>query len=142
MRLVTWNCCRGAYLKKAPLLNALAPDIAVIQECARPATATDQCLWFGDNPRQGVAVAANGRYRIRALPAVPGVPRYAIPVEVTGPNHFLLIAVWSKVVKTAPTSRASCGRSSCIASCSLNTVRFWPVISTPTPPGTATIVLA
>src|SRR5271165_297011 len=102
MRLVTWNCCRGAYLKKAPLLNALAPDIGVIQECARPATATDQCLWFGDNPRQGVAVAANGRYRIFALPAVPGVPRYAIPVEVTGPNHFLLIAVWSKGGQDSP----------------------------------------
>jgi len=102
MRLVTWNCCRGAYLRKTPLLDALAPDIAVIQECARPIVANDQCLWFGDNPRQGIAVLANGRYRIRALPPVPEVPRYAIPIEVTGPTNFLLIAVWSKGGQDSP----------------------------------------
>jgi exonuclease III len=96
MRLVTWNCCRGPFLKHASLLGALAPDIAVIQECAKPTTQTDQCLWFGDNPRQGIAVWANGKYRIRALPTVAEVPRYAIPVEVFGPTNFLLIAVWAK----------------------------------------------
>ena len=87
----------SAYLKTAALLDGLAPDIAVLQECARPTTETDQCLWFGDNPRQGVAVFANGLYRIRALPAVAAVPPYSIPVEVTGPSNFLLIAVWAKV---------------------------------------------
>jgi hypothetical protein len=96
MRLVTWNCCRGTYLKKSSFLDTLAPDIAVIQECAKPRCQTDQCLWFGHNPHQGIAVFANGPYRIRALPAVPGIPRYAIPVEVAGPTNFLLIAVWSK----------------------------------------------
>jgi len=96
MRLVTWNCCRGTYQKKASLLDALAPDIAVLQECARPATETNQCLWFGANPLQGIAVIAHGQYRIRALPTVPEVPLYSIPVEVTGPTNFLLIAVWTK----------------------------------------------
>ena len=102
MRLVTWNCCRGAYLKKASLLDALAPDIAVIQECAKPTTETDQCLWFGHNPRQGIAVFANGPYRIGALPKVARVPRSAIPVEVIGPTNFLLIAVWSKGGQASP----------------------------------------
>ena len=102
MRLVTWNCSRGPYLKNASLLGALAPDIAVIQECARPANETDQCLWFGDNRHQGIAVFANGPYRIRALPAVAEVPRYAIPVEVIGPTNFLLIAVWSKGRQDSP----------------------------------------
>jgi exodeoxyribonuclease III len=96
MRLVTWNCCRGPYRKNASLLDPLAPDIAALQECARPATQTDQCLWFGDNPHQGIAIFAKGPYRIRALPAVAEVPRYAIPVEVIGPTNFVLIAVWSK----------------------------------------------
>ena len=59
-------------------------------------TETDQCLWFGDNPRQGIAVVASGSYRLRALPVIAGVPRYAIPVEVVGPTNFLLLAVWSK----------------------------------------------
>lgn len=59
-------------------------------------TENDQCLWFGDNPCSGVAVFANGPYRIRALPPVADVPLYCIPVEVTGPTNFLLIAVWAK----------------------------------------------
>jgi hypothetical protein len=96
MRLVTWNCCRGSYSQKASFLEALAPDIAVIQECAKPTCETDQCLWFGHNPRQGIAVFANGPYRIRALPRAARVPRYAIPIKVAGPTNFLLIAVWSK----------------------------------------------
>ena len=102
MRLVTWNCCRGAYLKNASLLQVLAPDIAVLQECAKPVAQSDQCLWFGDNPRQGIAVVANGFYRIRALAAVADVPRYAIPIEVTGPINFILIAVWSKADQEKP----------------------------------------
>ena len=36
MRLVTWNCCRGAYARKAPLLDSLAPDIAVLNYCFIP----------------------------------------------------------------------------------------------------------
>lgn len=101
MRLVTWNCC-GAYAKKASFLRALAPDIAVIQECEKPKCEDDRCLWFGDNPRKGVAVFANGRYRISGLPGVADVPRYAIPVEVVGPINFVIIAVWSKRNKDAP----------------------------------------
>src|SRR5258708_31698936 len=102
MRLVTWNCCRGPYLKNASLLDVLAADIAVIQEAARPEAQTDQCLWLGDNPRQGIAVFTRGPYRIRALPAAAQVPRYVIPVEVTGPTSYLLIAVWSKGGQESP----------------------------------------
>ena len=96
MRVVTWNCCRGPYLKNASLLDVFAPDIAVIQECAKPAAETRQCLWFGDNPRQGIAVVANGPYRLRRITPIAGVPRYVIPVKVVGPNNFLLLAVWAK----------------------------------------------
>lgn len=52
MRLVTWNCCRGPYARKMPLLDALAPDIAVVQECAKPEFQSPNCLWFGDNPNK------------------------------------------------------------------------------------------
>jgi len=44
LRLVTWNCCCGPFSKKVPLLDLLMPDIAVIQECPRPATTSDQRL--------------------------------------------------------------------------------------------------
>lgn len=100
MRIVTWNCCRGAYAKKAPLLDALAPDIAVIQECAKPVIESDTLLWFGDNPRQGLAVQSFGHYRLRALPRVDDVPKFVFPVEVIGPECFSLLAVWSKGKQT------------------------------------------
>ena len=79
-----------------PHLDRLTPDITVVQECAKPETESDQCLWFGDNPRQGLAVRASGSYRLRALEQVPDVPPYVVPVEVTGPNSFTLFAIWSK----------------------------------------------
>lgn len=96
MHLVTWNSCRGAYAKKAPLLDVLAPDIAVIQECSRPAIESETCLWFGDNPRQGIAIRATPPYRVRRLPALEGVPKYVVPISVEGPLEFTILAVWTK----------------------------------------------
>ena len=96
MRLVTWNCCRGPYAKKAPLLDLLAADIVVIQECGKPTVETESCLWFGDNPRQGIAVKCSERYRLKALATVDGVPKFVFPVQVVGPESFSLLVVWSK----------------------------------------------
>ena len=77
---------------------------------------SDKCLWFGDNPRQGIAVRTSNQYRIRALPTAADVPKFVFPVEVVGPEHFTLLAVWSKggqkyryvmgVVKAIQTYRA------------------------------------
>ena len=131
MRLVTWNCCRGPYLKKVQLLDILAPDIAVIQECARPVTQTDRCLWFGDNPRQGLAVQAYSQYRLRALPLIADVPNYVIPVEVIGPNHFLLIAVWSKRDPRGHYVEGVVRAVQRIAVFSHSTQRCWLATSTP-----------
>lgn len=96
LRLVTWNCCRGAYLRKVPLLDALSPDIAVIQECARPTVESETCLWFGDNPRQGLAIQAMPPYRLERLPILRRVPKYVVPVAVSGPVAFTVLAVWAK----------------------------------------------
>ena len=52
-------------------------------------------LWFGDNPHKSIAVTASEGYRVSSLPSLE-VPRYTIPVQVTGPLSFLLLAVWSK----------------------------------------------
>lgn len=95
MRLITWNCCRGAYSKNVSLLDALAPDIAVIQECARPLVVSPNCLWFGDNPKQGILIQASAPYQIRALPVLPDAPKFVIPVSVSGPRNFTLFAVWT-----------------------------------------------
>ncbi len=89
----------ASYEKKAGLLDALEADVSVIQECARPSEESESLLWFGDNPRQGPAVAARGDYRLRRVRRARGVPKYVVPVEVTGPRSFLLFAVWTKTAQ-------------------------------------------
>jgi len=78
------------------LLDRYAPDISVVQECPRPEVQNDHCLWFGDNPKQGIAVFAKEPFSVRALPQLQEVPAYAFPVQVIGPVTFVLLAVWSK----------------------------------------------
>jgi hypothetical protein len=102
MRLATWNCCRGPIGKKLSRLGLLAPDIAVVQECPRPSAETNQSLWFGDNPRLGLAVFASGLYRIRTLPNLAAAPPYLVPIEVAGPINFLLIGIWAMKNPGAP----------------------------------------
>lgn len=96
MILATWNCCRGAYASKIPLLAPLAPDIAVVPECAVPTAQSETCLWFGDNPRQGIAIAASNGYQLRALPVKARIPKFVIPIQVVGPESFILFAIWTK----------------------------------------------
>ena len=96
MRLVTWNCCRGAFDRKVPLLDRLSADVAVVQECGKPSAESSNCLWFGDNPRQGVAVVASNGYSLARLPSPTDIPKFMCPVKVTGPREFNLLAVWSK----------------------------------------------
>ena len=95
MRLVTWNACKGQFGHKFPMLNELRPDIAVVQEIEVPHAQTDQVLWFGDNPQLGMAVVAGKGYTLQALPPLPDVPKYVIPVAVDGPVPFVLFAVWT-----------------------------------------------
>jgi exonuclease III len=101
MRIITWNCARGPHEKKVSLLRALGFDIAVIQECSKPDSVSDQRLWFGTNPRQGIAVLAGGEYRLSVLPQLE-VPDYVIPIQVEGPQSFVLFAVWAKANRGYP----------------------------------------
>ena len=96
MRIATWNCCRGSLDRKVSALEGISPDIAIIQECAEPEVKNSQCLWFGDNPKQGILVKAYGDYRLEALQQKTDAPKFVIPVKVTGPREFVLFAVWSK----------------------------------------------
>lgn len=101
LRLTTWNCCRGAYSRKAPMLDALAPDVAVLQEVARPRDDAEaaRIAWRGDNPHQGMAVLARGAWTVEPLPPEPDVPRYALPLRVRGPRPFQLLSVWAQTQK-------------------------------------------
>ena len=71
MRLVAWNC-NGAFHRKSAVLAALAPDVAILSECAdleilrrkAPPFAPTGALWMGDNPQRGLAVFSFGGYRL------------------------------------------------------------------------------
>ena len=95
MRLVTWNAGRGQFSKKAPWIEHLQADVAVIQEIARPRTAQAGVCWFGVNPNQGVAVLARPPYTVTPLPENPIAPKYFVPFQIQGPTAFTLFAVWT-----------------------------------------------
>jgi exodeoxyribonuclease-3 len=77
------------------LAATLEPTVSVVQECPKPKQDNPALLWFGDNIRQGIAVVASPGYHLAPLPTKEA-PRFLIPVQVTGPVSFLLLAVWAK----------------------------------------------
>jgi Endonuclease/Exonuclease/phosphatase family len=97
MRIATWNCYRGDCLARAAELEPLDPDIAVIQECARPAApkVAGRCAWFGANAAHGVGVVARKPFRVRRGPIDPRLDHSAYPAIVTGPVRFHVLAVWA-----------------------------------------------
>lgn len=96
MRLLTWNVASGDRAKRAALLAQIPADIVTLQEVPRPDASSDQHLWFGTNPNKGVSIQAFGDYRLKELPTRDEAPQYFIPVEVSGPQSFVLFAVWSQ----------------------------------------------
>jgi len=94
MRIVVWNA-HQALDRKQDALNWLRPDIAVIPECANDIEAPEGCFqWVGNNHSKGLGVLSYGDYRLRALESDPDV-KWAIPISVTGPHAFFLLALWN-----------------------------------------------
>src|SRR5262245_28261081 len=98
VRLVTWNCCSGPLARKLTDLATLEADIAVVPECPRIEEQTGTVVWRGSRPAKkgkraaegrpakGLAVFATGPWRVHRAPAPRGLPRYALPVQVSGPE--------------------------------------------------------
>ena len=107
MRIVTWNCCRGKFADKAGFVRALAPDIAVIQECGRPTEESPNLRWVGDNPRQGVAVIAADGWSIEPVAVAAELQRWIVPFHVSGAVEFTLVATWVMPDRSSY-SRAMC----------------------------------
>jgi exodeoxyribonuclease-3 len=102
VRLVAWNC-RSAFHRKFECLLDLAPDVAVVAECAnlellgRDATglAPTSAVWVGSNPRKGLGVFSFGPYRLMQHRRYDPAITYALPIRVEGPTSFRLLAVWA-----------------------------------------------
>jgi exodeoxyribonuclease III len=102
MRLITWNC-KGAFHRKHEFAVALRPDILIVPECEK-LSRIQQMLdsrvvrsfeWFGSNPRKGLAVISYGDYKLDVHPSYDPSHRWIVPLSVSGPVPFVLLAVWT-----------------------------------------------
>jgi exodeoxyribonuclease-3 len=104
MRIVAWNC-NMALDRKVDVLLDLAPDIAVVCECAEPerlrtrsrsAWMQSEPVWIGRNPHKGLAVFAFNGYAARLADLYQPSLRYVAPVHISGPTECNLLAVWAQ----------------------------------------------
>lgn len=98
MRIASWNCARGPLERKLAALHSLQPDVAVVCEAPPPPDPSDQVLWFPSEEglsKLGIQVRAYGDYQVERLPRAAGLPACVVPVKVSGPVEFNLLAVWT-----------------------------------------------
>lgn len=89
--------------RKIEALLGLAPDIAVVCECAEPGRLLTRsewlqgnAVWVGGNPHKGLAVFAFNGYRARLADDYHPSLRWIAPVHVEGPTDCNLLAVWAQ----------------------------------------------
>ena len=104
MRLITWNCNMALH-RKLEALHSLAPDIAVLSECACPDIVAERAglaslgadsVWVGTNRHKGLVVLGFNRYRVALDERYEASHRYVAPVQVSGRRRFNLLAVWAQ----------------------------------------------
>ena len=113
MRVMTWNC-RGRLGHKKELLQHVAPDIAVVQECSREdSRLLDRGAQFFWQSKQIDPAAPKGLGILSFNPSIvmhplplpdqwssltksdPGRMDVIVPVEVLAPVRLNVLAVWS-----------------------------------------------
>jgi exodeoxyribonuclease III len=105
MRIVVWNCNMALH-RKIDRLLALKPDVAVVPECATPELLRQKAALFipehfrwmaVKSEHKGLGVFAFGRYGLELPPGIDPDPelRVMLPLRVTGPTPFNLLAAWS-----------------------------------------------
>ena len=97
IRIVTWNCQGGPFNECLTEITKLNPDIAVIQEINRPDMQNKNCLWVcGKVPFKGVAIVTFNGYSLNQIPRNPKASDVFVPVNITGPIKFNLMALWTQ----------------------------------------------
>lgn len=105
MKLTTWNCAGGFAKKQSAIFADDGPDIAVIQECSKESTEISlpdrySAMWVGDDLNKGIGVFfKTNRWNVRRLEDTTHDIRWIVPFQVTGPESFTLIAVWTHEAK-------------------------------------------
>jgi exonuclease III len=104
MKIVVWNC-KMALSRKWQFLQNLSPDIAVIPECSKNSIETAanfgfEGRWFGENPQKGLGVVVAQAWAI--ADSKEPQHKWIAPLQIRGPENFLLIAVWASQVSKNP----------------------------------------
>lgn len=103
MRLVAWNCNMGLH-GKLHRLRELQPDLAIIPECASPdilrrkvgLDAPTEMQWIrGKSDHKGLGVFAFNGYTLTPFAGYVDGIRFVLPLIVSGPTTFHLLAVWA-----------------------------------------------
>ena len=101
MRIVSWNC-NGALRNKLELLDALKPDVCIVQECENPATTrharykawAGNALWVGDNPHRGLGVFAGSGLHVESVALDADGLQLFLPCLIN--QRIALLAAWTK----------------------------------------------
>jgi hypothetical protein len=102
LRLTTWNC-KGGFRQKQAAVARLQPDVLIVPEAPRFTGAAEMLggapvksiEWFGDDPRKGLGVISYGEYALTVRDDYDPSLRWIVPLRVTGPQSFTLLAVWT-----------------------------------------------
>lgn len=102
MRVVTWNCNMALH-NKVDRLMSLAPDVAIIPECAKPEVlrrkapsfAYSDSEWEGWHPDKGLGVFTFGGLSLKRHDSWETRFPIFLPVEVRGAANLNLLAVWA-----------------------------------------------
>ncbi len=68
----------------------------MVPECPRLIRRPGEVAWIGKNPRRGLGVLAGAPWRLERIPIPRRLPRLVLPLLITGPTTFLLLAIWAQ----------------------------------------------
>jgi exodeoxyribonuclease III len=99
-----------AFRKKANILLELKPDLAIISECVSleklifPLNPADpkKKIWIGENLNKGIGIFSFSDLEIELHSSYDPEFKYIVPIQVSGNEQFILIAVWAKQNKVKP----------------------------------------
>ncbi|NMH73549.1 endonuclease/exonuclease/phosphatase family protein [Bacillus sp. RO2] len=108
MKILTWNCTM-CFRDKIDHVLPMKADILIIPECESrekwkekdSEKGISQFMWFGDNPNKGLGVLSmSDSFQINLHPSYNHAFRYIVPLEVSGQENFILLAVWAQLANT------------------------------------------
>ncbi|MGY1748834.1 hypothetical protein [Modestobacter sp. SYSU DS0511] len=110
MKLGTWNCC-GKFDANLPHLLDLDVDLTVVCEGTTPAawprtadsrsvTGLGQRVW--PESSKELTVVAREPWSVAVHEDIGSAPAWLLPVRVSGPTSFTLVAVWTVVLPGTP----------------------------------------